>query len=201
MTTVARAQRVTPFMLLLTSFMILMHRYTGDEDIAVASAVARRRTLEWQSVIGLLMNGVVLRARVQNSDTCDAVLKRVRDVALQAYDNQEIPHGEVRRAVGAPETHEERARQVFFHCAPRVRPQFPGVESTIVATATSCAKSDFGMSLYDEVRSGKPVRWSGLVEYNDGLFDRPAIARIVQEFQDVLAKVCAGPGQSVGSVV
>jgi hypothetical protein len=199
MTMVARSLRVTPFMLMLTTFMILMHRYTGGEDITVASAVARRRKLGWQSVIGLLMNGVVLRARVQNDDSVHAVLKRVRDVSLQAYDNQDVPHSEVRRAVGAPASYEERARQVYFHSAPRVRPEFANVRTTILPTATSCARSDFGMSIHDELEGGQ-VRWHGVVEYNHGLFDASAIARIVNDFEQVLAEVCAQPEQRVGQL-
>jgi non-ribosomal peptide synthetase component F len=185
-------------MLLMATFAILLHRYTGDEDIAVASALARRRKLAWQGVVGLLMNGVMLRAEVRDTDTCDAIIRRVRDAALQAYDNQDVPHSEVRRAVGAPESHEARARQVFFHSAPRVRPEFAGVTATFVPTATTCAKSDFGLSLFDETRDGR-VRWHGEVEYNARLYEPSDIARILGDFERVLTRVCDDPGQTVAA--
>jgi Condensation domain len=198
-TTVARAHRITPFMLLLATFMILLHRYTGEEDMCIASALARRRRLEWESVIGLLMNGVMFRTRVHDDDTGDAIFKQVRETALWAYDNQDVPHGEVRRAVGAPDSREQRERQAFFHCAPRVRPEFTGVETTVLPTATSCPKRDFGLSMYDEWRDGQ-VRWSGEVEYNAGLFSPSDIVRIVEHFESLLANVCSNPGQTVAAL-
>ena len=198
-TAVARAYRITPFMLLLATFMILLHRYTGEEDMCVASALARRRRLEWESVIGLLMNGVMFRTHVRNHDTGDAIFRRVRDTALGAYDNQDVPHGEVRRAVDAPDSREQRERQVFFHCAPRVRPEFTGVETTVLPTATTCPKRDFGLSMYDEWRDGQ-VRWSGEVEYNAGLFAPSDIVRIVEHFTSVLANVCSNPGHTVAAL-
>jgi hypothetical protein len=195
----ARTHRITPFMLLLTTFMILLHRYTGEEDISVASALARRRRREWESVIGLLMNGVTFRALVQSHDTCGAVLKRVRDAALAAYDNQDVPHGEVLRAVSAPASPEERTRQVSFHCAPRVRPELFAVETTFVPTATTCAKSRFGLSFHDEWRDGR-VRWHGVVEYNAGLFLPADIACIVEDYEYVLAEVCSNAGATVAEL-
>jgi hypothetical protein len=145
------------------------------------------------------MNGVMFRAFVRDEDRGVDVLKRVRDVTLGAYDNQDVPYGEVRRAVGAPNSPEERERQLFFHCAPRVRPEFAGVGATILPTATSSLKHDFGLSLQDEWRNGQ-VRWHGEVEYNAALFAPSDIVRIVGHFEDVLTVVCRDPEITVAEL-
>ncbi|WP_163014487.1 condensation domain-containing protein, partial [Pseudomonas viridiflava] len=54
--TLARAQRVTPFMLLLASFQVLLHRYSGQSSIRVGVPVANRNRVETERLLGFFVN-------------------------------------------------------------------------------------------------------------------------------------------------
>ena len=60
----ARQRGVTPFMLLLASFQVLLHRYSGQQDLRIGVPVANRTRAETQGLIGFFVNTQVLRAEL-----------------------------------------------------------------------------------------------------------------------------------------
>ena len=57
----SRKEGVTLFMTLLAAFQILLHRYTGQDDIVVGSPIAGRTRSELEELIGFFVNTLVYR--------------------------------------------------------------------------------------------------------------------------------------------
>src|SRR5258708_28023707 len=91
----SRIEGATFFMTMLAAFKILLARYTGQEDIFVGSPVANRRHAEAQPLIGSFVNTLVLRTKLESNPTFREVVQRVREIALAAYQNQDLPFGSV----------------------------------------------------------------------------------------------------------
>jgi condensation domain-containing protein len=87
----SRAQGVTQFMTLLAAFQVLLHRYCGQDDIAIGTPIAGRNRTEVEGLIGFFVNTLILRTDLCENPTFAELLGRVRDVALNAYNNQDIP--------------------------------------------------------------------------------------------------------------
>jgi aspartate racemase len=87
----SRQEQVTLFMTLLTALQVVLSRYTGQEDIAVGVPIAGRTQLETESLIGYFINLLVLRVALPRNINFREALSRVRDSALDAYANQEVP--------------------------------------------------------------------------------------------------------------
>ena len=87
----SRQEGVTLFMMLLTAFQTLLHRYTGQTDIVVGSPVAGRMLTEIEGLIGCFVNTLVLRTDLSGNPTFRELLARVREVALGAYAHQDLP--------------------------------------------------------------------------------------------------------------
>ncbi len=87
----SRRAGVTLFILLLTALKILLHRYTGQRDIVVATPVDNRNRKEVEGLIGLFLNMLVLRTTISGEQSFRETLARVRDVASSAYEHQELP--------------------------------------------------------------------------------------------------------------
>ena len=79
------------FMTLLAAFQLLLHHYTGQEDISVGSPVAGRSRTEVEPLIGFFVNTLVLRTDLSGNPTMRELLARVREVALGALDHQDLP--------------------------------------------------------------------------------------------------------------
>ncbi|MBN2549339.1 MAG: amino acid adenylation domain-containing protein [Anaerolineales bacterium] len=87
----AQQTNTTLFMVMYAAFVALLYRYTGQEDILVGSYLANRNLPETQDLIGSFINPVVLRARCSGDWSFGELLQHIRQVALDAYDNQEMP--------------------------------------------------------------------------------------------------------------
>jgi len=87
----SQRENVTLFMTLLSAFLILLHRYTGQTDIVVGTPIANRNRSEIENLIGFFVNSLVLRVNLSGAPSFLELLRRVREVALDAYDHQDLP--------------------------------------------------------------------------------------------------------------
>src|SRR5207248_1813931 len=83
--------RVTLFMTLLAAFKVLLWRYTNQADIVVGSPIANRTRAETEDLIGFFVNTLVLRTNLSGNQIFAELLQRVKEVALGAYDHQDLP--------------------------------------------------------------------------------------------------------------
>ncbi|HEY0143904.1 MAG TPA: amino acid adenylation domain-containing protein, partial [Thermoanaerobaculia bacterium] len=87
----AQEQGGTLFMTLLGICNVLLHRYTGQNDICVGTPIANRQYAETEGLIGMFANTLALRSRVDGGDTVSALLAQVKATCLEAYEHQDAP--------------------------------------------------------------------------------------------------------------
>src|SRR6185295_18110662 len=91
LTALGRENRATLFMTLLTAFQTLLACITGDEDILVGSPILGRNRSETQNLIGNFVNTIVQRTKFSGDPVFSKSLRQVRDSAIEAFANQEVP--------------------------------------------------------------------------------------------------------------
>jgi hypothetical protein len=74
----AKAEGVTVYMTVLAAFLILLHRYTEQDDILIGAPLAARTRAEFEPIVGCVTNPVVLRADLSGNPTFKAFLGQVR---------------------------------------------------------------------------------------------------------------------------
>ena len=185
----SRREEMTLFMTLLAAFQVLLHRYCGHDDIAVAAPVANRSRAEIEGLIGLFANTLVMRTDLGGNPTFGELLGRVRQVALQAYAHQELPFEKL-----LEELHPGRnpSHNPIFQVMLVVReahgaaPGFPGLQVEPFALGTDTAKLDLTLYLSEE---GGELR--GGWEYNTDLFQESTIDRMTGHFRILLEAIVA----------
>src|SRR5262249_44711463 len=76
----SQQEGVTLFMVMLGAFQVLLHRYSGQADIAVGTPIANRTRAELEGLIGFFVNTVVLRTDLSGTPSFQEMLNRVREV-------------------------------------------------------------------------------------------------------------------------
>jgi amino acid adenylation domain-containing protein len=87
----SQAQGVTPFVVLIAAFKILMHRYNGQTDIALSVPVAGRNHVDLEGLIGFFVNVLILRTDLSGNPSFYELMKRLNKSAVGAYANQDLP--------------------------------------------------------------------------------------------------------------
>ena len=87
----SREHRATMFTTALTGLLALLHRYTGEADIAIGTQVAGRDQVELEGLVGSFVNTVILRAAIDAAQPIAALLAQVRDTVQEALLHQQMP--------------------------------------------------------------------------------------------------------------
>jgi amino acid adenylation domain-containing protein len=194
----ARREGATLFMLLLAAFEVVLARYSGQHDIAVASPIANRTRQEFEGVIGFFVNTLILRCRLVGNPRFVDFLHHVRAVALEAYAHQDLPFERLVDELGVKRdlSHQPLFQVMFvLQNAPGQEAELPGLRLRRVDLPSSTAKFDFTFFLWEE--DGGLLAW---LEYSAELFDRATVVRLLKHFQKVLESVLVEPGLPVWEV-
>lgn len=87
-----REEGVTPFILMLGSFVLLLYRYNGQKDLCIGSGVAGRRWKESESIVGMILNNLILRFSLDDSLSFRDFIKGVKETLIEALNNQDAPY-------------------------------------------------------------------------------------------------------------
>ncbi|MBT3388164.1 MAG: AMP-binding protein, partial [Desulfobacula sp.] len=90
-TTLAREEKVSTYTLLLAAYQILLHRYTGQDDILVSCPTVGRLKRGFKNVVGYFVNPVVMRAEFTETDDFKTFLIRTAKTVLDAIKHQDYP--------------------------------------------------------------------------------------------------------------
>ena len=189
----SRREGVTPFMTLLAAFQLLLGRWSGQDDFAVGTPVANRSRPETERLIGYLVNMLALRADLSGKPTAREFLARVREVALEAFENQEIPLEILIPALG-PRRDASRSPlfQVMFvlqnNPLPAVGPLDLAFSPLNLDQGTGTSKFDLSLGFEDT-----PGGFTGSVEFNTDLFGAATIERFSQQYVKALEYLIVQP--------
>jgi amino acid adenylation domain-containing protein len=192
------SQDVTLFMTLLAAFQTLLHRYNGQTEINIGTPIAGRASVETENLIGLFLNTLVLRTDLSGNPRFSELLGRVRETALSAYVNQNVPFEKLVEEL-SPDRDLSHAPlfQVMFALqnAPAAALELPGISMERLEVPTTTAKFELFLSV-EETEDAL----HGSLEYNTDLFDRSTIERLIEHFLNLLEAVVADPDQRIAAL-
>jgi amino acid adenylation domain-containing protein len=192
---ISSRENASLFMALLAIFQILLHRYSGQTDIPVGAPIANRNHEEIEQLIGFFVNTLVFRGDLSGNPNFLQLLRRVRDLAIAAFEHQEIPFEQVVEALH-PErslSHHPLFQVVFTLQNTHKQPaELPGLTITSMELDSVTAKFDLLLSMEDT-----PQGLQGYWEYNTDLFEQDTIRRMSGHFQTLLQAVVSDPEQVI----
>src|SRR4028118_1433592 len=149
--TLSRKEEVTLFMTLLAAFQTLLYRYTNQDDIVVGTDVANRNRGETEPLIGFFVNLLVLRTSLSGNPTFRELLRRVRQVALDAYAHQDLPFAKLVEAVRPDRTASTTPLfQVLFVLQNTPMPTWEFSDLTLTPLEFDTGKAKFDLVLFME---------------------------------------------------
>src|SRR5579872_3589898 len=183
----------TLFMVALAGFQALLKRYTRQEEISVATAIANRNREETEGLIGFFVNTLVMRTDVSGEPSFGELVRRVKGVALGAYGHQDLPFEKL-----VEELQPERSMswnplvQVMFvvQNAPIPEIRLPGL--SLVTMEVPTTRFDMEVHVW-EVGEQVVVRFI----YSRDLFEAETVARMMRHYERVLEAGVRNPEEKI----
>ncbi|TCP59316.1 amino acid adenylation domain-containing protein [Tumebacillus sp. BK434] len=190
----SRTQDVTLYMTLLAAFQTLLHRYSGQEEIAVGTPVAGRSRRELEPLIGFFVNTLVMRTQFAEDVSFAALAGQVRETVLGAFAHQDLPF---ERLVEELQPERDPSRSPLFQAmfvlnAPLQQAELPELVLTPLEVDNETAKFELTLTL-QETAAGM----SGSFEYMADLFDAGTIEQMGRHFQTLLHSIVQGGEEEV----
>lgn len=186
---ICREHMVTEYTFLFAAFFVLLHKYTGQEEMIAGTVMSGRMREEWRQVQGMFANTLPVVAEIREEETFQELLEQVRDELFFVMEHQSCPLEEIAGAAGA-----ERlpSGNILFD----VMFVMQGLAEEFAGTAGGQAELEFvttGTAMYDltleAVQSRECYQFD--FEYNSDLFARESIQVLAQHFL-ALVLACAG---------
>ncbi|MDJ0756203.1 MAG: amino acid adenylation domain-containing protein [Ardenticatenaceae bacterium] len=185
----------TSFMVYLAAFSVLLARYSGQTDILVGTPVANRNRIELEALIGYFANTLIMRTQLADNPTFMTLIERVRNIALDAFANQEVPFEKIVEALQPVRnlSHSPLFQvMLVLQNAPAGELSLPGLEMTSVDFEHTTAKFDLLLTLAED--NGKMV---GALEYNSDLFAADTAKQMARHFEALLSQLLDTPERPV----
>jgi amino acid adenylation domain-containing protein len=188
-------ENVTPFMTFCAAFKAVLSRYSGQTDLTVGTPVANRQHVDLEHLIGFFVNTLPIRVDLGGSPDFRALVRRVKQVAVDAYAHQDLPFEKMVEVLN-PERDMSRHPifQVVFAVQnmPGSKDLFPGLEMSPYTLPTTTTHFDLEFHLWP--RDG---RWFGYILYNSDLFKDTTIGRLEAHFVNLLRTCLENPDTPV----
>ncbi|WP_354644170.1 amino acid adenylation domain-containing protein [Kitasatospora camelliae] len=184
----ARACRATPYAVLLAALSVVLGRCTGQEDVAVATAVAGRRDPELEELVGFFVNTAVIRTRVRPGRTFRELVGAVRNSAFEAIANQDLPFDLlVERLRPERDLGRNPLAQVQF-----LYEGLSSAETRLGDLAMSTVRRPLTSVKFDltvKVQRQQDGGFEAVFEYATALYDRATIERLAHRYLDALDRL------------
>jgi amino acid adenylation domain-containing protein len=206
----SRRHRVSLFATMYAGFAALLHRYTGQEDMLVGTGAANRSLPELQQMLGMIVNTLVLRTRVQGQMSFEDLLDQVQQTVADTLAWPDTPLDAVIDAIG-PVRDASRTPlfQVIFTFHDSVVPDlsFGGLTGAVTERENGAAMCDLTVMVVPRAaqRLGREPRPEDddltlVWEYSTDLFDEPTMTRMAGHYLNLLGHALAAPSTPVGDL-
>ncbi|MGI5506274.1 amino acid adenylation domain-containing protein [Lentzea sp. CA-135723] len=194
----AAGERATLFMVLVAAVQLLVARYSGSQDVAVATARSGRNRVETERLVGFFVNTVVLRSRMAEERTFTELLAEVRSTVLDAFEHDELPF---QRLLDVLKVDRDPSRSpltevvVNLQNAPAGSLELPGLRVEEVTPPLLTAGMDLAFDFFPE-----DAGLAGFLTFNADLYDPATARRMTRHLSALLTAIAATPATRIADL-
>ncbi|MBA3468307.1 MAG: amino acid adenylation domain-containing protein, partial [Herpetosiphonaceae bacterium] len=188
----------TLFMTVLAAYNVLLQRYTSQDDLLIGTPITSRTRPELEGLIGCFINMLVLRTQLSADQSFRQLLHTVRQLALEAYANAEVPF---ERLVQVLRPERNPSYTPIFQAAyilqdpMEVRKKMPEQVVGYAEVDTGTSKFDLTLEI-DEVEGELATAFV----YSTDLFDEATISRMLGHLQTILELAVSNADQPLATI-
>ncbi|MGE6577244.1 amino acid adenylation domain-containing protein [Paenibacillus xylanexedens] len=194
----ATQRGTTLYMVLLAAYTVLLHKYTGQDDLIVGTSIAGRTHGDTQPLIGMFVNTLAIRNYPASEKTFLSYLEEVKETTLGAYEHQNYPFEEL---VDKVQVSRDLSRNPLFDTMFSLQ-NLEESEFELEGLKLSPYPSEYGMAKFDlsvdvtEENGGLECNF----EFATALYKESTIRRLSIHFGHLLAAIVSRPNAKIAEL-
>ncbi len=195
---IAKQHKTTPYLVFLTAFSVLLHRYSGQDDLIIGTPVSGRTRKEIEDLIGFFVNSIPLRFELENNPTFDDYLQQTQKMVQEALANQDVPFEKIIDVLNLErDTSYTPLFQVMFiyQQNPLQKIALPHLEIEPLQVETGTSKFDLSLAIIEDAE-----QFRGMAEFNTDLFKVESIEKLLRHFTNLLNDIAQNTQKPVRSL-
>ncbi|MBR2564034.1 MAG: amino acid adenylation domain-containing protein, partial [Paenibacillus sp.] len=188
----------TLYMVLLSAYSILMHKYSGQEDLIVGTPIAGRTQEEVQPIVGMFINTLAIRSRPERSKSYLSYLEEMKDITLGAFENQNYLFEDLVESLQVPRaTGRNPLFDTFFSLQNTENEQIviEGLKQSFYPLENRTSKFELLLDI-SELDGELECR----LEYATALFRQETAERFARHYDKLLGTITAAPDRDIASL-
>lgn len=191
----AEQQGVTLFMLLESALSLLIARWSGESEVVIGSPIAGRTNKSLQPMIGCFLNNIIIRNQFQPLQKFTDVLQDIKQKALMAYADQDLPFEMI---VDALQPQRNASFSPIYQITLVLQNQaqsvlnLPELDVLPYDSGHTVIKGDLEVSA-SEYANELHLEWL----FADALFNKTSIEKMTHGFETLLASIVHSPDASI----
>ncbi|WP_435541504.1 lichenysin non-ribosomal peptide synthetase LicA [Bacillus paralicheniformis] len=192
----AEQNGATLYMVMLAAYNMLLAKYSGQEDVIVGTPAAGRRHSDLEGIIGMFVNTLAIRSKVEPGRTLRDFLHDVKKTVIDAFEHQDYPFERLAEKVGASRDlsrHPVFDTMFILQNAWEDIPMLGDLHLSIYETNFNIAKFDLTLQAKEE--QGQLILD---LDYSTKLFKKDTAERMLKAYLHLLEGVTADPLRRIG---
>lgn len=196
--TLLKDTNTTEYMLFLAAFMVLLGKYSRQEDIVVGSPISCRIHKDTERMIGMFSNTLVMRGQPKSENTFNKFLLEIRDYCVQAYENQELPFEKIVEIVNVSR---DLSRNPIFDVMFTTQDidtkalSINDIDISFIPYKDTVSKFDISATVSNE-ENGYFVNF----EYCRDLYNEEGMKKMISHYVDMVKEIIKDPNCLIGEL-
>ncbi|MCZ8522694.1 MULTISPECIES: non-ribosomal peptide synthetase [Paenibacillus] len=182
------------YVTLLAAYLVLLHRFTGQDELLVGTPATGRTNPSWTGVVGYFINAVVIRADCGGEPSFSDFARQVKQTVLEALEHQEYPFALLLDKLGLkPDASRQQLLQVMFVFIDDIRKAQQAGSTATELWMPFDLPSEEGQNDLMLVMTKLGERFAGAFRYDADLFEKDTILRMAGCFVTLLQSIAEQP--------
>ncbi|EPD93438.1 hypothetical protein HMPREF1207_00220, partial [Paenibacillus sp. HGH0039] len=188
----------TLYMVLFAAYTVMLHKYTGQEDLVVGTPIAGRNHGDVEPLIGMFINTLAIRSYPAAEKTFLSYLQEVKETTLGAYEHQNYPFEELVEKV---QVARDLSRNPIFDTMFTLQNtdnkdfELEGLRLTSYPSDSAMAKFDLSLDVMED-SGGLDYSF----EYSTALYKKETVERMAQHFEQLLGAIAEKPEAKIADL-
>lgn len=193
----SKASNATVFMVMLALYKVMLHKFTGQNDIIVGAPTAGRNSKHSEPLVGMFVNTISLRSQLNADMTFAELLESVKKTASDGYDNQDYPFDKLVDELGIDRnlTRTPVFQVMMGHLDVPLEMKLDQLEIEEQIREHEVAKFDLTLHLFE-----RSDFLSVYFEYNTDILEETTVDNWMRYFNNIMTQVIENPNRTLKDI-